>query len=277
MQRLDHLARQEGRVEKSRRGRKQRQRLADPEADGEQLLGLFHAQDHRRLRAPDRQHHRVIEFVAQFEHDLDRKIDGVHRVYGGSAEFDALGPEPIMACEGVAVDKAHADEADEIAMRLAGRHSGGLREHLELMRAAAEFHEGQQQLHAGLDRVDPDLAVARAFGRASRFRGGGVTRPFAFHDLVDPNLGDPIDGIINFEYRNQITDGKTRSIARASAGASRAVSPHPIYPKSSNGIGGSDEASTAAWSRQWPGRDFRFFVAVKRLICLAKMASARSV
>jgi hypothetical protein len=108
-------------------------------------------------------------------------------------------------------------------------------------------------LHAGFDRVDADLAVPRAIGGASRSRGRGVTRTFAFH-----SSGDPIDGIVLFNIVIELRMVKQDQIARLLPAHQRQFE---YTCNSSNGIAEVTELSAAAVAHAMARfRNFRIFL-----------------
>jgi hypothetical protein len=132
---------------------------AVPHADVHGRRSFGHADDGRPAGAPDGDGDGVADVQRQL---LDDRRGQPHRVVLLQADEPQLQrqrPEAVGSAAAVLLYQPQLDEADQIGMRLGGRHAGFPRQVFQRHRPAM-VGQGQQQLAADLDALN----ATRGFG-----------------------------------------------------------------------------------------------------------------
>ncbi len=98
---------------------------AGDHVDGDRAARALPAHDHRAVVAPHRQRGGFVDRVAQLGDGGEAQPDAVEPVDGDQADVERERPQVVARGERVLLDQAAADQADQVAVGLGGRHVGG--------------------------------------------------------------------------------------------------------------------------------------------------------
>jgi hypothetical protein len=123
----------------------------------------------------------LVRPVPEIRDSLARDPDDVELGQRGKPDVQGKFAKPIGTARIALLDHAAAQQADEIPVRLLGRNLRGVRQ-LGQVRRPAELHQGPQQVHPHLDRLDAEASL-RLIGwviRRMLIHGSCPERPVRF-------------------------------------------------------------------------------------------------